>query len=152
MEITGTRQLPASRQQVWDALHDAELLAGLIDGCDSLEWTSENTLSGTVAKKIGPLKAAYAIELEIANSTPLTSYTISGEAKSKSQGFATGSALIDLADADDGCEITYTAQVRIGGKIAQLGSRLVKGATSKVIGEFFGKLAETLAPESATEQ
>ena len=152
MEISGSKQLPVSRKEIWDALHNAELLTQLIDGCKSLEWTSDTTLVGSVASKIGPVKAAFKIELEISNSIPLESYTISGEAKSKAQGFAGGSANVRLADTDDGCEIHYDADVKIGGKIAQLGSRLMKGVSKKIVDGFFDKLVVSLSPESETEQ
>ncbi len=152
MEITGIKQLAVAQQQVWEALHDAELLMQLIDGCESLEWASGSTLTGSVLKKIGPVKASYDIELEITNEVHPKSYTISGSAKSKAQGFASGIANVTLAETEEGCEVIYDAELKIGGKIAQLGSRLMKGTSRKVIDGFFGKLEDHLLPDSQNQQ
>ncbi len=151
MEITGTKELPVSRKEVWDALHNEQLLCSLIKGCESLEWTSDSTLEGVVTAKFGPVKAKFLIDMAISNSIQYESYTMTGEAKSKAQGFAGGAADVQLADSNGGCELSYQAEFKIGGKIAQLGSRLMSSASRKIIDSFFDRLTEALSPESTDE-
>ena len=142
--IEGRKQLPVPSQQAWEALHDTRLLSELIDGCSSLEWVSGTTINGVVTTKVGPVKAKFAIELQVSESVPFQSYRMSGGANAKGLGFASGHADISFVDTEDGCEIHYRAQVNTGGKIAQLGSRLMKGVSRKFVDGFFERLVASL--------
>ena len=137
MEINGTRTLPASRAKVWKALHDADLLADSITGCEALEWVSDNELKGRLNMKIGPVKAKFNIFLTISDSEEECGYTLEGSAKAGALGFAGGEAKISLSDAEEGCELSYEAQLKTGGKIAQIGSRLMSSLSKKLVDDFF---------------
>ena len=137
MEINGSRILPASRAKVWKALHDADLLADSITGCEALEWVSDNGLKGRLNMKIGPVKTKFNIFLTISDSEEECGYTLEGSAKAGALGFAGGEAKISLSDADEGCELSYEAQLKTGGKIAQIGSRLMSSLSKKLVDDFF---------------
>ena len=137
MEINGSRTLPESRAKVWKALHDADLLADSIAGCEALEWVSDNELKGRLNMKIGPVKTKFNIFMTISDSREECGYTLEGSAKAGALGFAGGEAKISLSDVDDGCELCYEAQVKTGGKIAQIGSRLMSSLSKKLVDDFF---------------
>ena len=137
MDIKGSKELPISRAEVWKALYDADLLREAIPGCETLEWTSDSELSGRLNLKIGPVKAKFDMVLTIGDVVEEVAYTLNGSAKAGALGFANGQARVELADVEEGCELSYDAEVKTGGKIAQVGSRLMGGITKKLMDTFF---------------
>ena len=144
MNLTGEKLIPIERAKVWVALHDAERLKNCISGCETLEWKSDSELDGRLVAKLGPVKAKFHLVLTISDSVPETGYTLDGKATAGAHGFANGRAEISLADADDGCCLNYTAQLMTGGRIAQVGSRLMSGTAKKLTDSFFEKFVESL--------
>ena len=152
MDMTGEYRIAAPRDRVWAALNDAEVLRTCIPGCEELEKTSDTTMTAKVVQKIGPVKARFAGEVELVNINAPVSYTIQGEGKGGIAGFAKGSADVQLAADGDETVLTYEAHAVIGGKLAQLGSRLINSTAKKLADQFFsnfhahfagGKPAET---------
>ena len=147
MDMTGEYRIPAPRDKVWAALNDPETLKASIPGCESLEKTGDDAFSAKVVAKVGPVKAKFSGDVKLLNINPPESYTISGEGKGGAAGFAKGGADVKLADDGDGGTIlTYTAKADVGGKLAQLGSRLIDGTSKKMADEFFSNFKEQVAP------
>ena len=148
MKMTGEERIPASRDAVWAALNDPDVLKECIPGCQSLEKTSDNELKAKVGLKMGPVKATFDGEVTLENIDAPTSYTIRGEGKGGVAGHAKGGADVKLADvpAEDGAGtvtlLTYDVDASVGGKIAQLGSRLIDSTAKKLAGQFFSNLRE----------
>ena len=148
MELTGEYQIAAPRQVVWDALNDPEVLKRCIPGCDSLEMTSDTEMLATVTAKVGPVKATFKGEITLSDIDAPNGYTISGEGKGGAAGFAKGGAKVSLEDAEGGGTILrYEVDAMVGGKLAQIGSRLIDATAKKMSREFFGKFAEMVAVE-----
>lgn len=145
MDISGDFDIPASRQQVWDALNDPEVLAQCIPGCESIERESDTELLAKMMAKIGPVKARFESRILLSNLNPPHSYTISGEGKGGPAGFGKGSADVTLTDSGGNTMLHYIATLQVGGKLAQVGSRLVGGAARKIADDFFSKFAEVVA-------
>ncbi len=144
--IEGEERIEAPVAKVWAALNDAAVLKACIPGCQSLEKRSETELSATVVLKIGPIKANFAGEVTLKNLNPPYSYTIAGEGKGGIAGFAKGGADVTLAeDGADGTVLKYAAKADVGGKIAQLGSRLITSTSKKLAGEFFSTFNKTVS-------
>lgn len=153
MNFDGERQINADRETVFAALNDPEVLRQSIPGCESLEKTSDTSFAAKVGLKVGPVRAAFTGEVDLEDLNPPESYTITGKGKGGAAGFAKGTAKVHLAEKDGGTLLTYTVSVDLGGKIAQLGSRLVTGTANRLSGEFFdtfSDLAEGAAPEADT--
>lgn len=148
MEITGEYQLASSREQVWAALNDPEMLKKCIPGCESLEQVSATELNAKVMAAIGPVKARFLTKLTLEDLNPPESYTLVGESKAGAAGFGRGSARVSLSENDAGTLLSYSADFKVGGKLAQVGSRLVLGATRKTADDFFGKFSRELDPEA----
>ena len=144
MDIEGTYKIGLARQQVWDALQNADVLKQCIPGCQELELLSDNHYLAKVVAAIGPVKATFKTNIEMQNFKPPESYTLIGEAKSGAAGFGKGSADISLIESGDFTTLHYKAQFKVGGKLAQVGSRLVAGVTRKMADEFFGKFSLAL--------
>lgn len=150
MEITQTRRVPAAPDRVWEALNDPEVLKVCVPGCEVFERTGENTYRATVAAKIGPVAARFTGKLELADVHPPTGYTLKFEGQGGAAGFANGSARVGLAPAEGGhTELTYAVKAQVGGKLAQIGNRLIDGAAAKLADDFFARFAERLAPPPA---
>jgi carbon monoxide dehydrogenase subunit G len=140
VEIQGEERIEAPIAKVWAALNDADTLKACIPGCESLEKKSNTELSAIVALKIGPIKARFAGEVELQNLNPPRSYTIFGEGKGGIAGFAKGGADVSLKeDGPDATVLTYNAKADVGGKMAQLGSRLIQSTSKKLAGQFFSE-------------
>ena len=139
MKMSGEQRIEASVERVWEALNDPDVLKASIPGCDSLEKKSDTELAATVTLKIGPVKAKFNGEVELKDLNPPHSYTIVGEGKGGIAGFAKGGADVSLAEDGDATILTYTAKADVGGKIAQLGSRLIDSTSKKLAGQFFQK-------------
>jgi carbon monoxide dehydrogenase subunit G len=137
MDLTGEERISASRDTVWKALNDPEILKACIPGCESLEKISDTELEATVGVKIGPVKARFNGKVELTNLNPPSSYTISGEGKGGVAGFAKGGADVVLTDEGNETVLAYTVNADVGGKIAQLGSRLIASTSKKLATQFF---------------
>lgn len=151
MDMTGEHRIAAPRIAVWTALNDPEVLAACIPGCESLERIDENTLTAEVVQKIGPVKARFKGEVELVNVVPPISYTIQGEGKGGVAGFAKGAADVTLTEEGDETVLAYTVHAQVGGKLAQLGNRLINSTSKKLAGKFFDSFSEHLngpAPEA----
>lgn len=144
MELTGSQRIPAIREIVWAGLNDPETLKACIPGCQSLEKISDRELKATVVSKIGPVKATFTGQVTLDNLNPPESYTIAGQGTGGAAGFAKGQADVSLAE--DGAEtvLTYSASAQVGGKIAQLGSRLVDGVARQTADAFFANFAREI--------
>ena len=142
MNMSGEQRIEASVERVWEALNDPEVLKASIPGCESLEKKSDTEMTATVTLKIGPVKAKFNGEVELKNLNPPYSYTIAGEGKGGFAGFAKGGADVTLAEDGGATVLTYTAKADVGGKIAQLGSRLIDSTSKKLAGEFFKKFGK----------
>lgn len=141
MTMTGEQQLAAPREKVWRALNDADVLKACIPGCEELEKVSDTEFRATARTKIGPVSARFKGRVALSDLDPPNGYTISGEGEGGVAGFAKGGATVALADKDGGTLLTYSVDAQIGGKLAQLGQRLVNGAAKKLADEFFKKFA-----------
>lgn len=137
MEMNGSHVIPASREKVWEALNDPDVLAACIPGCKELEKKSDTEMSATVVAKVGPVKATFKGEVTLKNLNPPDSYSIVGEGKGGIAGFAKGGADVTLSDADQGTKLDYKVDAKVGGKLAALGSRLIDSTAKKLAGEFF---------------
>ena len=149
MDIEGEYLIAAPRQRVWEALNDPEILKRCIPGCESIGQISPTELSARLVAAIGPVKAKFNTKLELRDLNPPESYTLAGESKGGAAGFGKGAAHVTLAEEPEGTRLRYQAEVRVGGKLAQVGSRLVVGATRKIADDFFGKFASEVDPGGA---
>jgi carbon monoxide dehydrogenase subunit G len=152
MEMTGEYRIRASRQKVWDALNDAEILKQCIAGCEEMDKTSDTEFTARVHTRIGPVSAKFTGKVELSEIDPPNGYRISGEGQGGVAGFAKGGAVVKLVE--DGAEtvLTYEANATVGGKLAQIGSRLIDATARKMANDFFGKFAETVGePAEAAE-
>lgn len=149
MEMSGEYRIPVPPAQVWAALNDPEILHKCIPGCEELEQTSETEMNAKVALKIGPVKARFKGEVTLENIDAPSSYSIVGEGQGGIAGFAKGGADVQLVE--DGSEtiLTYQAKAQVGGKLAQLGSRLIGSTSAKLADKFFANLKEVLIGEEA---
>jgi carbon monoxide dehydrogenase subunit G len=144
--IEGEEKIAAPIDKVWAALNDPAVLKECIPGCQSLEKTSDNDLAATVVLKIGPIKATFNGAVTLKNLNPPKSYTIQGEGKGGIAGFAKGGADVTLTeDGPDSTVLKYEAKADVGGKIAQLGSRLITSTSKKLAGEFFSTFNEKVS-------
>ena len=137
MELKGSRNINASRETVWEALNDPEVLKACVPGCSEMIRDDAGGFSAVVTQKVGPVKATFKGSVTLSDIIPLESYTISGEGKGGAAGFAKGGARVKLADTDEGTELSYEVEARVGGKLAQIGSRLVDGFAKKMADKFF---------------
>ncbi|HEY5609255.1 MAG TPA: carbon monoxide dehydrogenase subunit G [Alphaproteobacteria bacterium] len=152
MDMTGEYRIPAPRDAVWAALNDPEVLKQVIPGCEELNKISDTELTAKVAAKVGPVSARFAGKVTLSDINPPESYTISGEGQGGVAGFAKGGATVHL-DADGNATILkYTAKAQVGGKLAQIGSRLIDSTARKMADEFFAKFAEVVAAKYAATQ
>ena len=144
MTMTGEVQLPAARETVWQKLNDPEVLKACIPGCEELNKTSDTQFQAVATQKIGPVKARFKGIVNLTDLDPPNGYKISGQGDGGVAGFAKGGATVALSDKDGGTLLTYTVEAQIGGKLAQLGQRLINGAAKKVADEFFANFAKAV--------
>jgi carbon monoxide dehydrogenase subunit G len=141
--MTNSRLIPAPPAAVWAALNDPEALKASLPGCESLERVDDTTWRATVAAKVGPVSARFAGTMKIVESAPPDGYTLRFEGQGGAAGFANGEARVSLAPADgDATTLTYDVKAQVGGKLAQIGSRLIDGAAAKIADEFFARFSE----------
>jgi len=145
MELTETYTLLVPQQRAWEALNDTEILRASIPGCDSIEPDGENAYAVALSAAVGPVKARFKGRMELTEIDAPHTYTIVFEGQGGAAGFGKGRTHVTLEpEGDDATKLTYTATAQVGGKLAQIGSRLVDGAARKLAGEFFRRLGEQL--------
>ena len=147
MEISGEVRIDATVDEVWAALNDAEILKACIPGCKELEKVSATEMTAKVVLKIGPVKAKFGGEVTLENLNPPNSYSIVGEGKGGIAGFAKGGADVSLEQDGDETVLKYEAKAQVGGKIAQLGSRLIDSTSKKLANQFFDNFRNALTEE-----
>jgi len=156
MEMTGEQRIAAPRQRVWEALNDPEILKQCIPGCQSIEKSDENTFSARVKAKVGPVNSTFSGNVTLSDLNPPESYTISGQGSGGAAGFAKGSAHVSLED--DGAEtvLRYKVDAQVGGKLAQVGQRLIQSTANKYAKQFFDTFTEKVGAaqtaKTTTEQ
>ncbi len=150
MDISGTQTIPVARAAVWDALNDPAVLKACLPGCESVERTSPEQFRVVVAAAIGPLRARFNGTLRIADAQPPSSCVMVFEGQGGAVGFGSGSSTVTLKDTADGTELSYTAQAQVGGKLAQVGSRLIDSVARKMADDFFKAFRAQLAPVSVS--
>ena len=151
MEMTGEQLIPLSQQRVWEALNNPEILKACIAGCDKLEASGENQYTVGMAVKIGPVGARFAGKIQLNDVNPPESYTLNFEGQGGAAGFGKGQAQVRLEPQGTGCELSYTVRAQVGGKIAQLGQRLIDGVARGMAEDFFKRFdaeMQRLHPEA----
>lgn len=146
MQMNDSQRVPASQQKVWAALNDPDILKQCIPGCQSLELTSPTNMTAKVIIKVGPVKATFGGNVTLSDLDPPNGYRITGEGSGGIAGFAKGGAVVRLeAVGDTETMLHYEVDSQVGGKLAQLGSRLIESSAKKLAGEFFAKLSEIVS-------
>ena len=153
MDMTGEYRVSAPQDRVWDALNDPEILKQAVPGCTEMEKTSETTFEAKVTAKVGPVKANFTGAVTLSDVDAPNGYTISGEGKGGAAGFANGGATVTLEPDGDGTLLKYSVNAAVGGKLAQIGSRLIDATAKKMAADFFNRFGEVVAgdPEASTD-
>jgi carbon monoxide dehydrogenase subunit G len=146
MTMQGEVVLPAERERVWAALNDPDVLKACIPGCQELEKVGDTEFRAVVKAAVGPVKATFKGAVALSDLDPPNGYTISGEGQGGVAGFAKGGAKVALEDVEAGTKLVYDVSAQVGGKIAQLGGRLINGVAKKYADEFFANFAKALTP------
>ena len=146
MDMTGEYRIAAPREKVWEALNDPEILAQCIPGCEEIVKLSDTDFTARVMAEVGPVKARFTGKLTLSDLDPPASYKISGEGQGGDAGFAKGAAQVRLEDDGGATVLRYTVHATVGGKLAQIGARLVDGTARKMADEFFGKFTQVVGP------
>jgi hypothetical protein len=151
MDLSGEYRIPAPREAVWKALNDPEILKQSIPGCDEIQKLSDTEMTAKVTARVGPVKASFAGKVTLSDLDPPNGYKISGEGQGGVAGFARGGADVRLKPDESGAGtiLTYTANAAVGGKLAQIGSRLIEGAAKQTADQFFSKFAEVVGAAAA---
>ena len=147
MKLSGSYQINLEKQKVWKALNNSEVLKQAIPGCEEFIKNSDKEFTATATNKIGPFNATFTGDIELKDLNPPNSYKISGSGNSL-VGFASGEASVTLEDHEGGTKLTYIVVANVGGKIAQVGSRLIDMTAKKMADIFFGKFSELIEPQS----
>jgi len=150
MKLSGTYQINLEKQKVWEALNDPNILKESIPGCEEFNKDSDTKFTATAKNKIGPFNASFTGNIELKNINPPNSYTIVGSGNSP-VGFASGEADVKLEENENGTKLIYEVEANIGGKIAQVGSRLIDMTAKKMADNFFGKFSDLITPENIKE-
>ncbi len=145
MDMSGEARIPAPREAVWKALNDPEVLKAALPGCESMEAKEDGGFEATVKAKVGPVSAKFTGEVALSDVDPPNGYTISGQGKGGAAGFAKGSAKVRLADDPVGTLLTYEVNAQVGGKLAQIGARLIDGTAKKMAADFFERFSTEVA-------
>ena len=146
MKLSGSYQINLSKQKVWEALNDPEILKKAIPGCEEFTKNSDTEFTATATNKIGPFNASFTGDIELTDLDPPNSYKITGSGNSP-VGFASGEATVRLEDHENGTNLIYEVEANVGGKIAQVGSRLIDMTAKKMADIFFGKFSELISTE-----
>ena len=144
MQMNDSQTIPASREAVWAALNNPDVLKQCIPGCQELDMTSPTEMTAKVVIKVGPVKATFGGKVTLSDLDPPNGYRISGEGEGGVAGFAKGGATVALAEKDGGTLLSYDVEAQIGGKLAQLGQRLINGSAKKLADEFFSNFAKAV--------
>lgn len=147
MEMSAQQLIPAGRDRVWAALNDTEFLKAAMPGCEEFVSTGENEFAAKITAKVGPVKAKFKFRVNLTDVDAPNGYTIIGEGQGGVAGFAKGSATVNLSEGTEGTTLEYAVQANVGGKLAQLGARLIDGTAKKMADEFFGNFVEILSQE-----
>lgn len=143
MEFTGQTDIPLARQKVWNALNDIEVLKECIPGCEQLDWVGDNELEAAITTKIGPVKAKFKGSITLEDLSEPESYTLFGQGKGGAAGFAKGKAYVSLEEKKENLTtLSFEIDASVGGKLAQIGARLIKGSTQKLADQFFDKFKD----------
>ena len=151
MKLSGSYQINLEKQKVWEALNNPEILKKSIPGCEEFVKKSETEFTATATNKIGPFNATFTGDIELKDLDPPNSYKIIGSGNSP-VGFANGEATVTLEDFDGGTKLNYVVEANVGGKIAQVGSRLIDMTAKKMADIFFGKFSELISPKTKTDE
>lgn len=151
MQLTDHRDIAAPTATVWAAILDPEVLKSCIPGCESMTGSPEEGFEAVVVQKVGPVKAKFTGLVQLSDMVPEKGLTISGEGKGGPAGFAKGGAKVELAPEGGGTRLTYTVDASVGGKLAQLGSRIIDGFAKKMADQFFENFKAALEPPEAEE-
>ena len=151
MKLSGSYQIKLEKQKVWEALNNPEILQKTIPGCEEFIKKSETEFTATATNKIGPFNASFTGDIELKDLNPPNSYKITGSGNSP-VGFANGEATVTLEDKDNGTKLIYTVEANVGGKIAQVGSRLIDMTAKKMADIFFGKFSELVSKNQVDEK
>ena len=151
MKLSGSYQINLEKQKVWEALNNPEILKKSIPGCEEFVKKSETEFTATATNKIGPFNASFTGDIELKDLNPPNSYKIIGSGNSP-VGFANGEASVTLEDFEDGTNLKYSVEANVGGKIAQVGSRLIDMTAKKMADIFFGKFVELITTKTTTEK
>jgi len=149
MEMSGEQRIPLPQQRVWEALNDPEILKACIPGCESIDRVSDNEYKVAMTAAVGPVKAKFSGKLLLSDLNPPNSYSLAFEGSGGAAGFGKGSAQVSLSPDGSGTLLAYKASATVGGKLAQIGSRLIDGVARKMADDFFNRFNSTVAP--ATE-
>lgn len=152
MDMTGEYTIPAPREKVWEALNDAEVLKASVPGCETLEKVSDTEFTATVMARVGPVRTKFNGRVTLSDIDPPNGYTISGEGQGGAAGFGKGGARVTLTGAGGETVLRYEANASVGGKMAQIGSRVVEGVAKKMADDFFARFAEQVAPGGEAEE
>lgn len=149
MEMSSEQRIPAPRESVWAALNNTEILKSAMPGCESFEAVGDNEFTAQVTTKVGPVKARFKFNVTLTDVDPPNGYTINGEGQGGAAGFAKGSASVNLTE--DGAEtlLSYNVTANVGGKLAQLGARLIDGTAKKLADEFFSNFISLVSEDAA---
>ncbi len=151
MEMSGKYKIEAPRNKVWAALNDPQVLKQSIPGCEEIEQTSDTSFTAQVTAKVGPVKAKFSGAVELTDIDAPNGYRISGEGKGGAAGFAKGGANVKLEEDGSGTLLKYEVDAQVGGKLAQLGARLIDGTAKKMASQFFENFAEAVAESDGKE-
>jgi carbon monoxide dehydrogenase subunit G len=151
MEMKGEKIIFAPKQVVWDALNDPDKLVQAIPGAQNVEKSDDENLTANVRIKIGPISAKFSGKIKLSDINPPNSYTLTGEGSGGAAGFAKGVAKVALDDHNDGTVLKYSVEANVGGKLAQIGQRLIDTAANKLADEFFGKFNKILSNDNNPE-
>jgi carbon monoxide dehydrogenase subunit G len=152
MEMKGEQLVPASQQDVWNALNDPEMLKACIPGCEALERVADNEYMVLMVSRVGPVSAKFKGKLTLADVNPPRSYSLAFEGQGGAAGFAKGGAKVQLSSQESFTKLSYEAKANVGGKLAQIGSRLIEAAAKKVADDFFRRFNEKVASSHKPEE
>ncbi|MBV0912001.1 CoxG family protein [Anianabacter salinae] len=151
MQLTDQRKIDAPRQTVWEAILDPDVLKACIPGCQEMTGSAEEGFEAVVVQKVGPVKATFKGQVRLEDMTAPSEVTLSGDGKGGAAGFAKGSAKVTLTEDGEGTMLTYDVDARVGGKLAQLGSRIIDGFAKKMADQFFERFQAVVEGEGAEE-
>ncbi|MGE5540223.1 MAG: SRPBCC family protein [Gemmatimonas sp.] len=148
MELNDEKRIPAPREAVWRALNDPEVLKACIPGCESVDKRSDTEFTARVVVAVGPVKAKFTGEVNLTDIDPPNGYTISGKGSGGVAGFGKGSAIVKLRDEGTGTVLAYSVNASVGGKLAQIGQRLIDSTAKKLADDFFARFVAQVAPQA----